>query len=331
MINVILSGGVGSRLWPLSRKSRPKQYIPLFNRNSLFQLCVERNAALADKITVVGNIDNYQLSQECLGAAGVRHYGEIVEAAPRNTAAAIAFAAFATNPEEILLICPSDHIIRDIKAYSEAVEHASKLACDGYLVTFGITPGKPETGYGYIEYKQNDVVSFREKPSLKDAEEFITSGRFLWNSGMFCFKAGVYLKELQIHEPALFAAALNAWNNRKGNFLPLKESMLIPSKSIDYAVMERSDKIKVVPASFDWSDLGSFESIWEHFEKETQNDSFINNNMVLGFDKHVEFIGIKDLVLVNTKDALLILPKSASQDVKKVYERLEAENSVLLS
>ncbi|TZF84444.1 mannose-1-phosphate guanylyltransferase [Pedobacter sp. BS3] len=331
MISVILSGGVGSRLWPLSRKSRPKQYIPLFEQRSLFQLCAERNAVLAGHTVVVGNIDNYQLSQRALEAAGIKPYTEIIEAAPRNTAAAIAFAAFAADAEDVLLVCPSDHIIQDQDAYIAAVQEAETLALDGYLVTFGIKPSRPETGYGYIEYANNNVISFREKPSYTHAGEFVQSGRFLWNSGMFCFKAGVYLEELCTYEPALFTAVLNAWSKRRGNMLPLKESMLIPAKSIDYAVMEQSGKIKVVPAAFGWSDLGSFESMWEYFEKEVQQHRFVHNNMVLGVDKHVEFVGVKDLVVVNTEDVLLILPKSASQDVKKVYERLEIEKPVLLS
>ncbi|WP_242689304.1 mannose-1-phosphate guanylyltransferase [Pedobacter sp. SYSU D00535] len=331
MINVILSGGVGSRLWPLSRKSRPKQYIPLFNQKSLFQLCAERNSGLASKVTVVGNVENYLLSQACLDAAGIQSYTEIVEAAPRNTAAAIAFAAFAAQPEELMLVCPSDHVIADPDGYRKAVEAAADLASQGYLVTFGVVPTKAETGYGYIEFEGNNVKSFREKPSFKDAQEYVSSGAFLWNSGMFCFQAGVYLEELKKYEPALYEAAVRAWEKRNGAELPAEETMQIPSQSIDYAVMERSDKIKVVPASFGWSDLGSFESIWEYFEKENEKGNFFNNNMVLGMDKHVEFLGVENLILVNTEDALLVLPKSVSQDVKKIYERLEQEKPGLLA
>lgn len=331
MINVILSGGVGSRLWPLSRKSRPKQYIPLFGEKSLFQLSAERNKALAEKVAVVGNAENYQLSRSALEAAGISDFLEIVEAAPRNTAAAIAFAAFAVEPAEVLLVCPSDHVISDEEAYKASVSEAAELARQGFLVTFGIVPTKPETGFGYIEFEGNDVKSFREKPSFKDAQTFVESGHFLWNSGMFCFQAKAYLDELQKYEPGIYSEALKAWENRSGSFLPLSETMQIPSQSIDYAVMERSDKIKVVPATFGWSDLGSFESIWEYFLEAGEKSSFVNNNMVLGVEKHVEFLGVENLIVVNTEDAILVLSKSASQDVKKIYERLETEKPHLLA
>ncbi|TDE08400.1 mannose-1-phosphate guanylyltransferase [Dyadobacter psychrotolerans] len=331
IIHVILSGGVGSRLWPVSRKSMPKQYIPMFGEKSLFQLTAERSKSLVDRILVVGNKDNYLLSQADMMRAGVNEFTEIIEAAPRNTAAAIAFAAFAAQPGDILLVTPSDHIITNEAAYAAALSEAVALAEQGNLVTFGITPTKPETGYGYIEYNGNEVLSFREKPNEQTAQNFINSGSFLWNSGMFCFKAGIYLEELNKFEPAILETSLNCYEGRLEGLLPENETMLIPSKSIDYAVMERSEKIKVVQANFGWSDLGSFESIWEHWEGQGEIHRFKDNNCVVGSEKHVEFLGVSNIVLVETSDAILVLAKTSSQDVKKIYERLEREKPELVN
>lgn len=302
----------------------------MFNNKSLFQLTAERNKGFADLMIIVGNKDNYLLSQSDLMRAGIVDYKEVIEAAPRNTAAAIAFAALAAHPEDILLVTPSDHIITNESAYANALNEAISLAKEGNLVTFGITPSKPETGYGYIEFETNNVVSFREKPDQTTAQEFISSGRFLWNSGMFCFRAESYLEELAAFEPDIHATAQKCYLRRHDCFLPERETGQIPSKSIDYAVMERSKKIKVVQAHFDWSDLGSFESIWEHWEGQGETQHFRDNNCVVGSGKHVEFLGVENLVLVETPDAILVLDKSKSQDVKKIYERLEKEKPALV-
>ncbi|MCF0055168.1 mannose-1-phosphate guanylyltransferase [Dyadobacter sp. CY356] len=325
VVHVILSGGVGSRLWPVSRKSMPKQYIPMFGDKSLFQLTAERNAHLADHVLVVGNKDNYLLSQADLIRAGVHQYTEVIEAAPRNTAAAIAFAAFDLKSDDVILVTPSDHIITNEEAYADAIAESIRLAKQGYLVTFGIKPSKPETGYGYIEHQGNEVIAFREKPDQSTAELFLEQGNFLWNSGMFCFQAGIYLDELKNFEPEIYETSLKTWEARSNAFLPETETILIPSVSIDYAVMERSEKIKVVEATFGWSDLGSFESIWEHWENQGEVHHFKQNNCVVGSTKHVEFLGVSNLMLVETPDAILVLDKSNSQDVKKIYERLERE------
>lgn len=331
VIHVLLSGGVGSRLWPVSRKSMPKQYIPLFGDKSLFRLAVERNKDLTDTVVVVGNKDNYALSRMEFTLSGVSHYQEIIEAAPRNTAAAIAFSAFAASPDDILLVTPSDHIITDEAAYAGALSRATALAKEGYLVTFGIKPTKPETGYGYIECRGEEVLAFREKPDLATAVGFLTDGGFLWNSGMFCFKAGVYLEELKSYEPLIYERSLAAWAARNGEgLLPVAETALIPSQSIDYAVMERSSKIRVVTAEFGWSDLGSFESIWDHWEEQGEVEHFNGSNCVVGSTKHVEFLGVDNLVLVETPDAILVLNKTNAQDVKKIFERLEKERPDLV-
>jgi mannose-1-phosphate guanylyltransferase len=325
--NVILSGGVGSRLWPLSRKSRPKQYLSLFEGQSLFGLTVKRNQGMCHQVLVVGGIDNYQLSREHLSHFSMNDFVELVEACPRNTAAAIAFAAFSLEEGDIMLVTPSDHLIEDQDLYEGALNKAINLAKEGFLVTFGLIPTKPETGFGYIEYKDNEVVSFREKPSLEKAQEFIENGNFLWNSGMFCFAAGTYLEELKKHAPEVFHAAFEAFSKRENGFLPKEESLKIPPISIDYAVMEKSDKIKVVPSSFSWSDMGSFEALYDYL-KEKESGKF--SNLAIGCKKHVEFIGVEDVILVESEDALLVLNKNNAQEVKKVYERLEKENPDLL-
>ena len=325
IINVILSGGVGSRLWPLSRKQRPKQYLPIFQNQTLFEKTVRRNSPFCDQVFVVGNQDNYLLSREDLQKAGRSHYTEIIEATPRNTAAAIAFAAFAAQPDDILFVTPSDHLIHgDGGEYSSAVRRAIELAEAGFIVTFGLHPTHPETGFGYIEAKGEEVLSFREKPNLQTAEEFLKQGNFFWNSGMFCFQAGVFLAELKQYQPAVHAASKIAFDAIQEGKLDLELSNLIPSISVDYAVMEKTQKIKVVPSAFGWSDMGSFESIYAYLIAEG-HPTDPAGNMVIGTSLHTEFLGMKKTILIQTQDAILVLKKEKAQDVKKIYERLEQE------
>lgn len=326
--HVILTGGVGSRLWPLSRKSQPKQYLDIFDGKSLFEMTVDRNRNIADQVMVVGNIDNCHLSKNVLEKSNTQ-YVDIIESTPRNTAAAIAFAAFASQPDDILIVTPSDHIIGKMECYEEAIKEAVEKATNGYIVTFGIVPTKPETGYGYIERKGDNVVSFREKPNQVSARDFIAKGNFLWNSGMFCFKAGVLLDELKMYAPEVYEKSKLAWENNTNGNLDLELSMDIPSISIDYAVMERSKKIKVVSSQFDWSDLGSFESVYDYLVS-TGHPVDKNGNMVIGTDNYTAFIGLKNTIFVYTDTANLILQKDNSQDVKNVYNQLERENSDLL-
>lgn len=326
--HVILTGGVGSRLWPLSRKSQPKQYLELFAGKSLFEMTVERNRNLANQIMVVGNIDNCHLSKNVLDKVGTS-YIDIVEATPRNTAAAIAFAAFASDPEAILIVTPSDHIIANSEAYEAAITEAVEKASNGHIVTFGILPTKPETGYGYIERKGDTVLSFREKPNQVTAREFIARGNFLWNSGMFCFKASVFLAELQAFTPEVYEKSKIAWEANKSGQLDLELSLEIPSISIDYAVMERSKKIKVVTSEFLWSDLGSFESVYDYLHS-NGHPVDANGNMVIGTTNFTAFVGLKNTIFVHTDSANLILQKDCSQDVKNIYNALERENPALL-
>lgn len=327
--HVILTGGVGSRLWPLSRKSQPKQYLEIFEGKSLFEMTVERNSHLANSVMVVGNVDNHHLSSKVMEKSKTS-YINIVESTPRNTAAAIAFAAFASNPDDVLIITPSDHIIDKMEDYNDSISQAIIKAKEGYIVTFGIIPTKPETGYGYIESKGDEVLSFREKPNETTAKDFISKGNFLWNSGMFCFKASVLLDELKQFQPEVYEKSKIVWESSKEGFLDLQTSLEIPSISIDYAVMERSKKIKVVPASFSWSDLGSFESVYDYLvSKGHPIDN--NGNMVIGCDKHTTFLGLKNTIFVYTDTANLILHKQNSQDVKDIYSELEKQNSELLN
>lgn len=320
--NVILSGGIGSRLWPLSRKSCPKQYLPIFEGETLFQKTISRNIKICDSILVVGNVENHFLSEENLEKTGVKNYEQIIEACPRNTAAAIAFAAFSLNEKDVMFITPSDHLIDESKEYENAVLRSIALAKQGFLVTFGLKPTKPETGYGYIESDGEDVVSFREKPEKALAEFFIQDPRFLWNSGMFCFNVGCFLSELKKYEPEVYDKALFAYQTSTDGKIGYEASIEIPSISVDYAVFERSNKVKVVKGEFDWSDMGSFESIYEYFEKLGYPKDECGN-MVIGTDIHTEFTGLFNTLLIQTKDAILVLKKESSQDVKKVYERLE--------
>jgi len=326
--HVILTGGVGSRLWPLSRKSKPKQYIKLFGGKSLFEMTIRRNRLVTNDVIVVGNVDNYHLSNEAIMSLGVDTLN-IIEATPRNTAAAIAFASFAADENDILLVTPSDHIIDSEELYELAVKQAIKLAENSSIVTFGISPSKPETGYGYIEYEDDNVISFREKPNKETAESFIDKGNFLWNSGMFCFKASVLLKELKTFESEIYKTSKKAWENSLDGKLSIEDSKKIPSISIDYAVMERSKKIKVVPGDFEWSDLGSFESIYDYL-KSIGHEVDENGNMVIGTEVYTTFLGMKDTIFVHTDDANLILKKEKAQEVKKIYNALNKVNSRLI-
>lgn len=328
LTHVILTGGVGSRLWPLSRKTLPKQYLDLFDGQSLFEKTVDRNDYISHKTIVVGNIENYKMSNAIMAKIN-KPFTHIVEAVPRNTAAAIAFAAFASKPDDILLVTPSDHIIEGRDLYAVALQKAILLANQGYLVTFGIKPTKPETGYGYIEFEDENVIAFHEKPDFETAVAYLENGNYFWNSGLFCFKAGKFLAELEKQEPEVYLASKKVWEVNQNGFLDYELSLNIPSISIDYAVMERSSDIKVVPAHFEWSDLGSFESVYDYLvQKGHPIDT--NRNIAIGTSLHTTFIGVKNCILIYTADALMVLQKENSQEVKQVYQQLESIASPLL-
>lgn len=328
LTHVVLTGGVGSRLWPLSRKTLPKQYLDLFDGQSLFEKTVARNDYISHKTIVVGNIENYKMSNAIMTKIN-KPFTHIVEAVPRNTAAAIAFAAFASKPDDILLVTPSDHIIEGRDLYAAALQKAILLANQDYLVTFGIKPTKPEIGYGYIEFEKENVIAFHEKPDLETAVAYLENGNYFWNSGLFCFKAGNFLAELEKQEPEVYLASKKVWEVNQNGFLDYELSLNIPSISIDYAVMERSRDIKVVPAHFKWSDLGSFESVYDYLvQKGHPIDT--NRNIAIGTSLHTTFIGVKNCILIYTADALMVLQKENSQEVKQVYQQLESIASPLL-
>ncbi|PQA90542.1 mannose-1-phosphate guanylyltransferase [Chryseobacterium piscicola] len=325
--NVILSGGVGSRLWPLSRKNHPKQFLKIFEGKSLFELTAQRNKSVVDELMVVGNSDHIEWSRDLLKDIDLPKIF-VTETIARNTAAAIAFAALAVEADDILIITPSDHLIQNQEAYEKSLLDAVELAKKDFVVTFGVVPSKPETGYGYIEYEGKDVLSFREKPNTETAQEFLDKGTFLWNSGMFCFKAGVMLQELRKYQPEVFEKSSEAWEKSQDNLLDEESCRQIPSISIDYAVMERSKQIKVVPANFRWNDLGSFESLYDYL-RSIGHPADENGNMVIGTEIFTAFVGMKNCIFVHTPDAILVLQKEKSQDVKKIYSQLEKYQSTL--
>lgn len=327
-INVILSGGSGSRLWPLSRKSRTKQYIPLFEGKSLFDITIANNEAICDAILVVGNIDNYELSLKSLQEKAEDNYQILVEAMPKNTAAAIAFAALSVEADDLLLVTPSDHIIENKEAYQAAVQKAFEWAAKGNLVTFGIQPSKPETGYGYIQSNGDDVVAFHEKPSKEKAQDFLNQGNYLWNSGIFCFQAKTYLEELNSFRPDILEACKHVINVKNSDFLDATASSKIPSESIDYAVMEKSDKIKVVKGTFEWSDLGSYEALFDYF---SAKGAYVkDSNLIIAETAHVELHGLENMMVVQSGEAILVMPLNQSQSVKNIYENLLKTNTKLI-
>lgn len=331
IINILLSGGVGSRLWPLSRKSCPKQYLTLFEGKSLFELTVERNQGWTNRTLVVGNQSTMHLSKQIFDFKGIDQVTYVTETEPRNTAAAICLACLGLNPTDIVLVCPSDHMIGDEKAYLQAVSKAYQLACKGFIVTIGVQPNYPETGYGYIQYKGNDVLSFREKPTLETASQFIESGDYLWNAGIFCFQVGVFLSELETYEPEILHASKDAWNEQIDHVIPAAYMKQIPTKSVDYAVMEKSRRLQVVAAEMAWSDLGSFDAMWDYQDRMVSKDEVANSNFVISqTKKHVELIGVDNLIVVETEDAILVVPRHQSQAVKNVYERLADMKSTLV-
>lgn len=349
MTNIILCGGNGTRLWPISRTLMPKQFVKLFNDKSLFQLTVERNSKVCDSVFIVSNTEQYFLaldqlediekSKDCFASLAMTKF--LLEPVGRNTAPAIALACMALEKEEIVLVTPSDHLIQNEAEYKKVVQKAKELAQENTLVTFGITPTFPETGFGYIEAVEGEnVKAFHEKPDLQTATKYVNAGNYYWNSGMFMFKAGVFLEELQKHSPQMYQASLQAYeNSNKDNLIRIKheEMMAIPEDSIDYAVMEKSDKVKVIPSDIAWSDVGSFDALYEELPKDkdgnTLNAKHISidskNNLIYGHERTIATIDIEECIIIDTGDALLISKKGSSQKVKKVVERLKEQKSEL--
>ena len=329
MINIILCGGSGTRLWPISRTLMPKQFVKLFNNKSLFQLTVERNSKFCEKELIVSNTEQYFLALDQQEELKRSNSNYLLEPVGRNTAPAIALACLTLDAEDIVLVTPSDHLIKDENAYATVLTKAKALAEENNLVTFGITPTFAETGFGYIESEGDEVKAFHEKPDFETATNYLKAGNYYWNSGMFCFKAGVFLEELKKYSPKLYEASLLALKNAKnGEALRIthEDMIQIPEDSIDYAVMEKSSRVKVVPSDIDWSDLGSFDALYEELPKDennnTLNENHISidskNNLIYGKERKIATVDIEDLIVVDTGDALLISKKGSSQKVKKV-------------
>jgi len=343
MVNVILCGGSGTRLWPISRENLPKQFLKMFENQSIFQKTVIRNRKFCNRVVIVSNDSQYFLAVDQLEEIGHDDFASIIEPMGRNTAASIAFSAFEAGDDEILFVTPSDHLIKDDENYKTAVEEGQRLAKDGNIVTFGIVPSSPQTGYGYIkavkcENLACDVEEFKEKPDEKTAEEYLKAGNYFWNSGMFMFKAGVYLEELKTYAPDIYESAKKAYDNAKrSDFVRIKaEDMLeIRDESIDYAVMEYSKKIKMVKADIDWKDIGDFDALYEVLPKD-ENGNTINekvllldskNNFVFGkYKKQMVVSDINDLVIVDTPSALLVTKKGNGQKIKQIVKMLKEIN-----
>ena len=346
---VVLCGGSGTRLWPLSRKTLPKQFVKIFNDRSLFQLTLTRNEMIADESIFVVGKDQYFLALDQAVICNTFNSKFLLEPIGRNTAPAIALACMSVDAEELILVTTSDHLIKNLDAFQSAVNEAALLANDGHIVTLGIKPDYPETGYGYIEHKGNDVISFHEKPRVDDAKSFVESGNFLWNSGMFCFKAGVLLEELKRLAPEVFDRARNAFDNSTvaGDVVEfdLANMKLIPEISIDYAVMEKTNLAKVIPCNLGWSDLGSFDALYQEVlnPKESLNASVLmfentpepifenaKHNLVVADKSKIVLIDVEDLQVVDTHDSILISKKGSSQKVKKIVKQLKEDKSELI-
>lgn len=340
MTNIILCGGSGTRLWPISRSLMPKQFVKLFNGRSLFQLSTERNSKICKNQFIVSNTEQYFLALDQIDELQKDNNTYLLEPVGRNTAPAITLACMALEEDEIVLVTPSDHLIKNEKAYVRVVEQAEKLAVLGNLVTFGIQPAFAETGFGYIEANGMDVKAFHEKPDLETATGYLEAGNYYWNSGMFCFKAGIFLKELQKYAPAIYDACKTAFDNANTEDMiriQYEDMLNIPDESIDYAVMEKSSKVKVVPSDIGWSDVGSFDALYDELEKDsngnTANGKHISinskNNLILENEKTIATVDIEDLIIVDSGDALLISKKGSSQKVKQVVQKLKERDSHL--
>lgn len=358
VVPVIMSGGAGTRLWPVSREGHPKPFMRLADGETLIEKTYKRAAKLPGvvqsghrtKLITVTNRDYYFMSRDELqktGAAG----SFILEPCGRNTAPAIAMAAHFVKEtfgaDAVMLVLSADHLIQDERAFADSVAKAVKLAVDGHLVTFGIVPNAPETGFGYIKASEiigsgYRVEAFVEKPNLATAQRYVESGGYFWNSGMFCFAASEFLKQLDVCAPAVSEQCVVCWQamemdtrqtNSADAMLEIPEQLFIkvPDISIDYAVMERSDRVAVVPADIGWSDIGSWTAIRDLVVPDSQNNRaygdaiFVNssNTFVQAEDRLVAAVGLDNVMIIDTPDALLVAHPDFSQDVKQVVSLLK--------
>ncbi len=348
LITVVLSGGAGTRLWPVSREAHPKPFMKLSDGESLIEKTYARAKALDSEVLTVTNRDYYFMSRnekERVGVAG----SFLLEPFGRNTAPAIALAAkyveSTQGSDTVMLVLAADHLIANHAGFATAVAEATKLAGDGYLVTFGIAPTAPETGFGYIEQGESlgsghKVARFVEKPDLDSAKGYVASGKYLWNSGMFCFKASVFLEESNKTAPEVVKAVDTCWqamqllNNPQIVEIPAELFKTAPDISIDYAVMEKSDKVAVVTGNFGWNDIGSWNAIRDLVQPDAAGNRaqgeaiFVDtqNTFVQSEDRLIATVGISDLMIIDTPDALLVAHPDKAQDVKKVVAQLKANN-----
>ena len=344
---VILSGGSGTRLWPLSRKNLPKQFLALCGSTTLFQQTVERARGVpgASAPIVVCSEEHRFLVAEQLRALGIEGASILLEPMPRNTAPAIALAAWqaaTSDANAVLLVLPADHLIGDTPSFAQAVGKALPLAEQGWLVTFGIRPEAPETGFGYIKRAEAvgnagfRVERFVEKPDGGKAKEYVEAGDYEWNSGMFLFKASRYLEELKQHAPAMHAATKEAFDAAKADldFVRVGKDAFAasPDSSIDYAVMEKTTRAAVVPVSCAWSDIGSWDALWAASDRDADGNRLegdvisidSRNCFVRGTDRRlVAALGLEDIVIVDTPDAVLVAPRARVQEVKKLVDKIK--------
>jgi mannose-1-phosphate guanylyltransferase len=347
LVVTILCGGAGSRLWPISRETHPKPFIRLSDGQSLLQKAFVRGANLPN-IKQVLTVTNGELLFKTFD-----HYQEVndekiatefvLEPFGRNTAPAIAAAVLQTQKthgdDVIMLVLAADHLIADDIAFKQAVSEAAELAVSGKLVTFGIQPDAPETGYGYIEAESNKVLRFVEKPNLETATEYLQSGKFLWNSGMFCFKVSTMLEQMQIHCPEILRATracleqsqLSKHHSSQVTKLEPNSFSGVDAVSIDYAVMEKSSDVAVVPCKIGWSDIGSWTALGDLDAPDSGGNRIrgdvilhnAHNNTIHSQHRVLGAVGINDLIIVDTPDAILVANKASAQDVKHIYAELK--------
>lgn len=345
---VILSGGIGGRLWPASRRMQPKQLLPLVEERTMIHATVDRVNRLEAVLPplVVTSALHADFVQREMALAGQDKARLILEPAGRNTASAVAVAAHEAmkhGEDPLMLILPSDHTISAVDIFLESVHAGTDAASDGYLVTFGIAPSRPETGYGYIKIGKPitgsvfEAAEFREKPDHDTAVKYIESGEYLWNAGMFLLKASSYLSELEAHAPDTARLSQTAWEqaDRIGSriLLDAESFEAIEGDSIDYAVMEHTSRAAVVPTDPGWSDVGSWESLWDMADKDSSGNVIIGDVVHVGVsgsyvragDRLVAVVGVDDIVVVDTPDAVLVAGREQSQDVKKVVDILASE------
>lgn len=348
IIPVILAGGAGTRLWPLSRQLYPKQLIDIYDENTMLQNTVSRLNGVEglESPIIVCNEAHRFMTAEQLRRIDIEAQSIILEPIGRNTAPAIALAALKAlenNEDPVLLVLPADHVIEKKDNFHTVINAGCELANKEHLITFGIIPGTPETGYGYIKKAEEiDSISsaakieqFVEKPDFETAEKYLASGEYYWNSGMFMFRASIVLKELEIFAPKMLAACRQVITRGEQDLdffrLPLEGFSEIPSDSIDYAVMEKTDKGVVIPLDAGWNDMGSFDALWQAGEKDA--DGNVLKGDIITHDVKESYIstesclvtaaGLEKFVIVETKDAILVSPRDRVQDVKKIVKQLK--------